>query len=136
MQLIDENTKLKDLIEMGLVQPGMIGVWNDRLERNSKKESKQNDKLEVLSFIKENAKEGIAYKTGNFLDDVLKEKPHIGQDLGEGRIKYVHTLITLSLKTLVDDGTFVVFNNTNNHAHNRYGFKPNLNEVPEFSTNQ
>lgn len=133
---IKESTTIKDLIKMGLIQKGMIDVWNSRIERQDRKSRREGHFNEVLSFIKENAKEGIAYKTGNFLGDILKEKPHIGDHMGEDRPKYVHALITHSLKSLVSEGTFIVFNNTNNHAHNRYGFKPNLDEVPEFSTNK
>lgn len=136
MTTITQNTTIKELIELGAIDKGMISVWNSRLDRQSRSSRRQNDFDEVKAFIKENAAEGVAYKTGNFLEDVLKEKSSIGDHLtGDEKRKYVHTMITLSLKSLVDDDVFVVFNTTNNHAHNRYGLKPNLDEVPEFSTN-
>jgi len=136
LEKITLKTTLKDLIEIGLIEKSMIDVWNSRIERKSRSDRRQQHFTEVNDFIKENLQEGVAYKTGNFLEDVLKEKSHIGSHMGEGQRKYIHTLITLSLKSLVDDGTLIVFNNTNNHAHNRYGLKPDLDKVPTFETNK
>lgn len=136
METINFETTLAQLISHGLIESGMVAVWNSRLERIRSKGQQQVERAQITSFIQANLSEGVLYKTKDFLSEVMNQFPEMFEAESNERNKVLkaHNLITLSLKRLVENDVLVVINETKNHAHNRYGLKPNLEEVPEFAT--
>lgn len=136
METINFETTLAQLISHGLIESGMVAVWNSRLERIRSKGQQQVERAQITSFIQANLSEGVLYKTKDFLLEVMNQFPEMFEAESNERNKVLkaHNLITLSLKRLVENDVLVVINETKNHAHNRYGLKPNLEEVPEFAT--
>lgn len=134
---ISNETTVKQLIESGLISASLVDVWNSRLEREARK-SAQSKQVDTLSaFILGNLQAGKLYKTGDFIKDSIAKFPEFvasESDLKDKRIK-IHKLITSALKKLVKNEDIVVINTTNNHAHNRYGLKPDTDAVPDFAVN-
>lgn len=135
--MITGKTTLDELInEYGLIKSGMIEVWNDRIKRKQDKIVKEKNVEELSEFIAEFAQSGVLYKTKTLTEAILKEKPNMFQHISDPEKKRyaAHSMITAGLKKLVASEKFVVVNKTNNHAHNRYGLKPDLEEIPTFES--
>lgn len=137
MSQITQETTVKELIELGLFESGLIDVWNSRLEKREKKSEKSVQVSQVSEFILQNLQDGMLYKTGNFIKPVIENFPSFveGEKTDRDKAVLAHKIITSALKSLVESDKLVVVNTTNNHAHNRYALKPNLEEVPTFVTN-
>ena len=134
--IISNDMTLTQCIEIGFVTQGQVDSFNKKLERHNKRELDKKRILEISEYITEHSQEAKLYRTGDFMKRCMEDfKQFIDDTPGfEDKRVVIHKLITRSLKKLVNDGVMVVTNSTGNHAHNRYGLTPDLDELPAFAS--
>ena len=111
---INQETTLKELIELGIIKKSQIETWNRRLERKSEKQadslSQDRCHFAVAYYI------GMTYKPG--YDNRFRKKPIEKALLSFGISR---SMMDKSIKHLVEEGLLV--NNAdqvNNQCHTRH----------------
>ena len=111
---INQETTLKELIELGIIKSSQIETWNRRLERKSEKRadslSQSRCNFAVAYYI------GMTYKPG--YDNRFRKKPIEEALLSSGISR---AMMDKSIKHLVEEGLLV--NNAdqvNNQCHTRH----------------
>ena len=112
--IINQNTSIKELIELGIIKSSQIETWNRRLERGAEKRADSLSQARchqaVAYYI------GMTYKPG--YDNRFRKKPIEKALLSSGISR---SMMDKSIKHLVDEGLLV--NNAdsvNNQCHTRH----------------
>lgn len=114
MGKINQNTSIKELIELGIIKKGQIETWNRRLERGAEKRAdslSQSRCDQAIAFYL-----GATYKPG--YENRFRKKPIEKAVLQYGISR---AMMDKSIKRLVEEGHLV--NNAdqvNNQCHTRH----------------
>lgn len=112
--IINQNTSIKELIELGIIKSGQIDTWNRRLERGAEKRAdslSQSRCDQAIAFYI-----GSTFKSG--YDNRFRKKP-----IEKAVLQYSisRSMMDKSIKRLVEEGHLV--NNAdsvNNQCHTRH----------------
>ena len=112
--IINQNTSIKELIELGIIKSSQIETWNKRLERGAEKRAdslSQSRCDQAIAFYL-----GMTYKPG--YENRFRKKPIEKAVLQYGISR---AMMDKSIKRLVEEGHLV--NNAeqvNNQCHTRH----------------